>query len=79
MQKIGRFFKSALKWGAILGGIYLVATLFQGFDFETRAGWFLFGLSMAVAYVDGSHKDRIAALEWRIEELERELLGYRHR
>lgn len=75
MAKIGSFLKLALKWGAILAGFYIVATLFSGLDFESRTGWILFGLAMGIAYVDGSHKDRIADLEFRVRSMERRLFG----
>jgi hypothetical protein len=35
------------------------------------AGWFLGALAMAIAYVDGTQKDRIASLEFRVGELTR--------
>lgn len=69
------FLKSAGKLAAILGGFYIVSLVLSGLDFETRVGWLLFGLGMAVAYVDGTQKDRMAALEARISELEYQLRG----
>lgn len=69
------FLKTAGKWTAILGCIYIASLLFSGLDFETRTGWIIFGLAMAVAYVDGTQKDRMAALEARIAELEYQLRG----
>jgi hypothetical protein len=73
------FLKAALKWAFIIGAAIVGTTLLQGVAFETRMIVFLVGLGMAIAYVDGSHKDRISMLEYRIDELEQKLLGYRHR
>lgn len=75
MRKTGRFVLFLGKWILIFGGIYTVATLFSGLDFETRIGWFLAALAFGIAYVDSSHKDRIAALEYRVDELNRQLNG----
>lgn len=70
-----RFLKSALKWGVILAGIYAGSLLVSGMDFESRTGWFFFGIALAVAYVDGSLKDRISSLEYKIEQMDRQLNG----
>jgi hypothetical protein len=70
-----RFLKSAGKWLLILGGVWLVTLYLSGVDFETRTGWYLFALAMGIAYLDGTQKDKIAALEYRIKELERRLDG----
>jgi hypothetical protein len=70
MNKFGRFLKLSLKWLAISVAIYIGANLFNGLPFEARTGWVLFPLSMAFAYVDGTQKDRISNLEYRIETLE---------
>ena len=75
MGKIGRFFKFAAKWAAIAVAIYVASTLFSGLDFETRLFLMLFGLGMAIAYVDGKQKDRIANLEYRVREIERRQTG----
>lgn len=73
MKSFWSFLKQAGKWALILGAIYIVTTLFSGFDFETRVGWLLAALGMAIAYVDGTQKDRIANLEYRINELSRRI------
>lgn len=70
-----RFLKTAGKWALILGALYIGSLFISGLDFETRIGWFIFGLAMAIGYVDGSQKDRMAALEYRVKELEYRLDG----
>ena len=76
MHRLGRFLKLSLKWLAIAVAIYVGANFFNGLDFEARTGWFLFGLAMAIAYVDGTQKDRISDLEIRISRLERRQSGF---
>lgn len=76
MSRFGRFLKTAAKWGGILALIYIGSLFLTGLDFETRTGWLLFGLVMAISYVDGSLKDRISMLEYRVDELSRRLNGY---
>jgi hypothetical protein len=76
MKQIGSVIKLVGKWSIILGAIYIGTTLFSGLDFETRTGWFLGALAMAIAYVDGTQKDRIASLEFRVDELTRRIGGY---
>ena len=73
MKALWSFTKLAAKWALILGVIYSGSTMFSGLDFETRIGWFLAGLAMAIAYVDGSHKDRIASLEYRVDQMARRI------
>ena len=70
MMKVWSGIKLIGKWGAILGAIYIGTTMLSDLDFETRVGWFLGALALAVAYVDGTQKDRIADLEFRIAALE---------
>lgn len=76
MRRTGRFLKSAAKWLGILAAIYLGSTFLTELPFESRMGWFLGGLAMAIAYVDGSLKERIANLEYQVSELNRRLNGY---
>jgi len=71
-----RFIKTAAKWAGILlllgvGGAYL-----GELDFQTRTGWFIGGLALGLAYVDGSLKDRISMLEARVDQLNRQLNGF---
>lgn len=70
LARFWSFLKSAGKWTAILGAIYVASLIFNGLDFENRIGWLIFGIAMAVAYLDGRQKDRISDLENRIAELE---------
>ena len=76
MKRVGSAIKLVGKWAIILGAIYAGMTLLSGLDFETRIGWFLTALAMAIAYVDGTQKDRIATLEYRVDELSRRINGY---
>lgn len=76
MKRVGSIIKLVGKWSIILGAIYIGATMFSGFDFETRTGWFIGALAMAIAYLDGTQKDRIASLEFRVDELTRRFEGY---
>lgn len=73
MKKFGRFVGNTAKWIGILAAVYLGSLFLSGLDFETRIGWFLAGLAMSIAYVDGSLKDRISMLEYRVDELNRRL------
>lgn len=73
MKAFWSFIKLAAKWLLIFGAIYLAATLFSGLDFETRIFWALAGLALAIAYVDSTHKDRIADLEYSVDELKRRI------
>jgi len=70
------FFKSALKWGSFCLCAYLIGVFLSDLPFESRIGWYLAGLAMAIAYVESSHKDRIADLEYRVDELNRRVRGY---
>jgi hypothetical protein len=76
MKRIGRVFWILGKWSLILGAIYIGTTLFNDMNFESRTGWFLSALAMAIAYVDGTQKERIANLEFRVQELARRIDGY---
>lgn len=71
------FLKTAGKWAVVFGGIYVVALLVSDLSFEKRAGavFLLFGLAMI--YMNGTQRDRMAALESRIADLERQLNGAR--
>lgn len=73
MKGIKNFLKFTAKWTAIAVAIYVASTLFSGLDFETRLFLMLFGLGMAIAYVNGRQKDRISDLEMRISCLERQM------
>lgn len=77
MKRIGGAFWIVFKWALILGAIYIGTTLFNDMSFESRTGWFLVALAMAIAYVDGTQKERIANLEFRVQELARRIDGYR--
>lgn len=76
MKKIWSVVKLVGKWSLILSAIYVGTTFFSDLDFETRTGWFLGALALAIAYVDGTQKDRIASLEFRVDELSRRIGGY---
>jgi hypothetical protein len=76
MKQIRSVIKLVSKWAIILGAIYIGMTLLSGLDFEARMGWFLAALAMAIAYVDGTQKERIATLEYRVDELSRRINGY---
>ncbi|MDB6148179.1 MAG: hypothetical protein JWO45_1843 [Spartobacteria bacterium] len=73
MKQVWSIVKLAAKWSIILGAIYVATTFFSGLDFESRTGLFLAALAMAIAYVDGNQKDRIANLEFRVDELTRRI------
>ena len=72
-----RYFKLVGKWTGILALLYIAFVALPGVDFQTRIGWFIAGLAMAIAYVDGSLKDRISNLEHQIDELNRRWNGER--
>jgi len=76
MKRAWSFTKSIGKWLLILAAIYIGSTLISGVDFETRMGWFLAALALAIAYVDGTQKERISTLEYRVDELVRRINGY---
>lgn len=70
-----RLLKTACKWASILGVIYAGSLILSGLAFETRIVWYLVGLGLSIAYMDGTQKDRISDLQFRISELERQLNG----
>ena len=74
MKTIG-FLKSLAKWSAIFLAVYVGSNLFFGLELETRFGLLIGGLGLAIAYVDGTQKDRISNLELRISRLERRESG----
>ena len=75
MKKLWRGIKFCLKWLAIMVGVYAAATYISGMDTGTRTFLALMALAMSIAYIDGTHKDRISDLEFRISELERQRYG----
>ena len=72
-MKTTGFLRSLAKWSAICLAIYVGSNIFSGFELETRFGLLLGGLGLAIAYVDGAQKDRIADLELRISRLGRNI------
>ena len=74
-RKILNFLKTAFKWTAILAGFWTVSTILYGLPFDERTNYFLIALGFAIAYVDGTLKDRIRFLEARVEEHSRKLYG----
>lgn len=76
MKRLGGFLKSAAKWGGILLLGLIGWNYLTGLDFESRMGWIIFAFAMALAYVDGSLKDRIRNLEYRVDQLNKQLNGH---
>lgn len=70
------FLKGTLKWGGLLLAAYVGGQLLDGISSETKLFWIVAGLALAVAYVDGSLKDRISDLEYRVNDLSRRLSRY---
>lgn len=75
MKSIWSFIKFVVKWCLIMFVIYTVATVISGLDLEHRMFWFLAGLGLFIAYVDGSNKEKIADLQYQINELSRRVNG----
>lgn len=64
-------FKSVLKWGSIMLGAYFATTFLQGTPLEDRILYMFIFFAFLIAYIDGSTKDKIQALEWRVDEISR--------
>lgn len=67
------FLKTAGKWTLIMVGFALLASWLGDLPFESRVNLFLFGLGFAIAYTEGSLRDRIKSLEYRVDEQDRRL------
>lgn len=74
--RVRRFFRGLGKWTLILGGLWVFGTWMNSLEPESRIWAILWVMGMAIAYLDGSHKDRIQQLEWRVDDLSRRLNGY---
>lgn len=69
------YVKGAAKWLGIAAGFYVIGLLLADVTFETKVFLMFAGLAMAVAYLDGTFKDRIADLEYKVDRLRRQLNG----
>lgn len=62
------FLKAAGKWTLIMGCFAILGSWIGDLPFESRTNLFLMGLAFAIAYTEGTLKERIATLEYRVDE-----------